>query len=127
MLVLSLWLNLSMLIMGLLATLALSVFQLPASVMQDQIFLFGSWSTLGFTEVLALLMLSVAIIIGSVGAAYAYQNGRPATIATFDFAYVAFAMMWGILIFGEELTGRGILGISLVVIAGVLAVRSGRD
>lgn len=33
----------------------------------------------------AIIILSVAILVGSIGAAYAYQNGAPATIATFDF------------------------------------------
>lgn len=125
MLVLSLWLNLTMLVMGVVATLILGMLTLPHETISAQSFLLGAWSALGFTEVLALAVLSVAIIIGSVGAAYAYQNGRPATIATFDFAYVAFALLWGIFIFDEELTKWGMLGIALVVVAGVLAVRSG--
>ena len=66
-----------------------------------------------------------AILIGSVGAAFSYQNGRPSTIATFDFTYVAFAMMWGILVFDEKPSTQALFGISLIVVAGVLAVRSG--
>ncbi len=125
MFVLSLWLNLTMLAVGATMTLVLTAIKLPFDTIRDQEFLFGAWSTLGVTELVAIAVLSVAIIIGSVGAAYAYQNGRPSTIATFDFAYVAFAMMWGILAFGEEPTNRGVAGASLIVVAGILAVRSG--
>ena len=125
MFVLSLWLNLTMLAVGATMTLVLTAVKLPFETIRDQAFLLGPWPALGVTESAAMAVLSVAIIIGSIGAAYAYQNGRPSTIATFDFAYVAFAMMWGILVFGEELTHRGIAGASLIVAAGILAVRDG--
>ena len=101
----------------------LTKLKLPLDISSEQEFLFGAWSALGVTELIAIVVLAVAI---SVGAAYAYQNGRPSTIATFDFAYIAFAMMWGILVFGEEPTYRGVAGASLIVIAGILSVRSGK-
>ena len=125
MFVLSLWLNLTMLAAGAAVTVLLVGLELSPEVAQKQDFLLGAWSALGLTELTALAVLVVAIIIGSVGAAYAYQNGRPSTIATFDFAYVGFAMMWGILVFGEEPTVRGVAGVSLIVVAGILAVHAG--
>ncbi|MCG8348418.1 MAG: DMT family transporter [Chloroflexales bacterium] len=124
MFVLSLWLNLTMLAAGATATLVLVALELPLAMVAAQEFLLGSWSTLGFNEWAALAVLSATMIIGSVGAAYAYQNGRPSTIATFDFAYVAFAMAWGMIVFGEEPTSKGVAGVTLIVVAGILAVRS---
>ncbi len=125
MFVLSLWLNLSMLFAGVVVTLLLIGLELPPEMIRNQEFLLGGWSALGSTEMMAIAVLVVAILVGSIGAAYAYQNGRPSTIATFDFAYVGFAMFWGILVFGEEPTARGIAGVSLIVVAGVLAVHAG--
>lgn len=123
--VLSLWLNLTMLAAGVFATLLLIGLELPPETAREHEFLLGTWSAIGLAELAALAILVVAIVIGSVGAAYAYQNGRPSTIATFDFAYVGFAMMWGILVFGEEPGLRGVTGVALIVAAGILALRAG--
>ena len=78
----------------------------------------------GCKEWAAIGVLSLAILVGSIGAAYAYQNGAPATIATFDFAYVAFAVLWGVVIFQEVPSAVGAAGMFLIVFAGILAVRS---
>ncbi len=58
---------------------------------------------MGKTEWFTTALLAVAVFIGSVGAAIAYQVGPPATVATFDFAYVGFAGLWGVLFFAEVL------------------------
>ncbi len=71
----------------------------------------------------SLVVLAAAIVVGSVGAAVAYQIGRSATVATFDFAYVAFAVIWGFVLFQEVPGSKSILGIILIVAAGILAVR----
>ena len=53
----------------------------------------------------------------------AYQAGPPAIVATFDVAYLAFAGLWGVLLFGESLDGATLAGIALIIAGGVLAVR----
>ncbi len=123
-LVLSLWLNLTMLFTGAVATLALMLVQQNPEVAGGQKFLIGPWSAMGIEGWVVIGVLSVAILIGSVGAAYAYQNGTPATIATFDFAYVAFAVFWGIILFQEIPNAIGAAGMCLIVFAGILAIRS---
>lgn len=40
-------------------------------------------------------LLAAVILIGSIEAAIAYQNGPPTMIGAFDFAYVGFAVIWG--------------------------------
>jgi len=72
----------------------------------------------------AMTILAVAIIVGSVGAAIAYQSGPSSIIASFDFSYVAFAVVWGILLFGEVPDFTTIIGIVLIVCGGILAVRN---
>ena len=90
---------------------------------QGTSFLFGEWTTMGTTEWLTMALLAAATIIASVGAAFAYQVGPPATVATFDFAYVGFAVLWGVLFFAEVLDGVTLTGMALIILAGVLAVR----
>lgn len=65
--------------------------------------------------------LAGAILIGSIGAAIAYQNGPPAMIGAFDFAYVGFAVIWGIVFFNE--TSDLIASVGMIFGAGVLSLR----
>ncbi len=122
--VLSLWLNIVMLVTGVVATLLFSIVDLGEKYSENGQFLVGSWTPMGTREWLAIGVLSIAIMIGSIGAAYAYQNVKPAIISTFDFAYVAFAVCWGMLLFQEFPDVKGALGMMLIVFAGILSVRS---
>lgn len=121
-LVLSLALNFSFIAVGSVAVLGTAAFG-PALETESDAFLFGPWTTMGTGEWIAVTILSAALVIGSVGTAFAYQIGRSSLIATFDFSYVPFATVWGFLIFSEIPNPASALGISLVVAAGVLAVR----
>jgi drug/metabolite transporter (DMT)-like permease len=122
-LILSLSLNIAFIAIGLLATLLLAAIGEPADEMQSASFLIGEWSAMGKDEWLSMFLLAVATIIGSVGAAIAYQLGPPAKIAAFDFAYVGLAGLWGVLFFAEILDVVTIMGMALIVAAGILAVR----
>lgn len=117
--VLSLSLNVSFVVVGLLATALTAV--VPSDAGSS--FLTGAWSAMGAMQWLAMALLGVAVIIGSVGAAIAYQVGPPATVAAFDFAYVGFAALWGILFFDEMPDAVTLGGMALIVVAGLLAVR----
>ena len=118
-LMLSLALNLSFIAVGLLATLL--VLTTPSALREG--FIFGVWIDLGASEWIAMALLAGAILIGSIGAAIAYQNGPPAVIGTFDFAYVGFAVIWGLLLFGEFPDSVSLLGMACIVIAGILSLR----
>ena len=117
--VLSLGLNVSFVAVGLLATALIAL----APSTAGSPFLTGAWSAMGATQWLAMALLGGAVIIGSVGAAIAYQVGPPATVAAFDFAYVGFAALWGILFFDEVPDAVTLGGMALIVVAGLLAVR----
>ncbi len=119
-LVLSLSLNVTFIAVGLLATAGTSVIGTGTN---DAPFLLGHWTAMGGSEWLVMSLLVFAIIVGSVGAAIAYQAGPPATVATFDFSYVGFASLWGIVMFGEAPDIVTISGMFMIVIAGILSVR----
>jgi len=78
---------------------------------------------MGVTQWLGMGLPVSPVFIGSVGAAIAYQVGPPATVATFDFAYVGFATVWGMVFFAESPDTVTIAGMLLIVSAGILAVR----
>ena len=121
--VLSLFLNLTFITVGLLATLIIALWSPEASVRQAYPFLLGEWAVLDTRQWLAMAVLALVILIGSVFAAYAYQNGKPSTIATFDYFYLAFSAIWGLLIFSEIPDPLTILGMMLIAIGGLLAVK----
>jgi drug/metabolite transporter (DMT)-like permease len=119
-LVLSLSLNVTLVSVGLVVTAYTAIAGTSAN---DSSFILRVWSPMDAGGWLAMAFLAAVAITASVGAATAYQVAPPATIATFDFAYVGFAGLWGILIFAEFPDARTILGIMLIVVAGIVAVR----
>ena len=122
-LVLSLALNVTFIGVGLMATLYIRWWEPAVDAAADYRFLTGEWIALGAREWLAMGLLSAAIIIGSVGAAIAYQAGPSSIVSTFDFSYLAFAALWGLLFFGEVPDAITAGGITLIASAGILAVR----
>ena len=121
--VLSLALNVTFILVGGAASLVILVFGLAQSIGADNPFLFGAWTSLGTTEWSMLGVLAAAIVVGSVGAAIAYQSAPSSTVATFDYSYLAFATLWGLVVFSEIPDGLTILGIVMIAAAGILAVR----
>lgn len=118
-LMLSLLLNVTFVVAGLVAT---AVIGLLVSETRDG-FLLGSWAAMGTGEWAAMALLACAILVGSVGAAIAYQNAPPAVIGTFDFGYVAFALVWGLVFFAEVPDIWSLIGMALIVIAGFMVLR----
>jgi drug/metabolite transporter (DMT)-like permease len=86
-------------------------------------FLLAPWAVMGQAEWLSMGLLAIAILIGSVGAAIAYQNGPPAMVGTFDFAYVGFAVLWSVIFFADIPDSVSVLGMVLIVAAGILSLR----
>ncbi|SLN37640.1 EamA-like transporter family protein [Roseovarius albus] len=85
--------------------------------------LFASWGVMGTTQWGVMAILGVALLIGSIGAVVGYQNGPPSLVGTFDFAYVGFAVMWGILLLGETPDPVSIVGMLMITGAGIMAMR----
>lgn len=122
-LVLSLGLNVSFIGVGGLASLAIWLWGPSSAEMAAQPFLLGGWIPMGLQEWLAGGLLAAAVIIGSVFAAVAYQSGPSSVVSTFDFAYLAFAALWGFLFFAEVPDVTTLAGVALIAGAGILAVR----
>lgn len=117
--ILSLALNITFVAVGSIAAILIELF---ASGTREG-FLLAAWVEMGQTQWIAMALLAVSILIGSVGTAIAYQNAPPAVIGTFDFAYVGFAVLWGIVFFTEIPDGISIFGMMLIVMAGIMSLR----
>lgn len=119
--VLSLWLNISFVSVGALAMLLLKLWQPDAQTVALNPFLLGPWKSMWLDEWHMMGILAIAIVVGSIGAAIAYQKGPSSIIATFDFAYVGLAAIWGFVLFAEIPGPLASTGIIMIVSAGALA------
>ena len=90
-------------------------------------FLFGSWKSVDLKLLVIILILSVSIVIGSVGAAIAYQNGPPAKVAAFDYSYLIFSLVWGVIFFSEIPSFISLFGIVAIALAGYLVISIRND
>lgn len=122
-LILSLALNIGFVLTGIAATLFITA--LPAESREG--FLLAPWSAMNFHQWLAMGLLAAAILIGSIGAAIAYQRGPSSIIGIFDFAYVGFSVLWATLFFKDYPDAVALTGIGLIVIAGVISVQQQPD
>jgi drug/metabolite transporter (DMT)-like permease len=83
----------------------------------------GNWLSVRDIPWPLILLLSMTMLIGSVGTAVAYQLGPPVLISTWDFSYLAFAVVWGVVFFSERLDAASIVGIVLIPLAGFIVLR----
>ncbi len=118
-LLLSLALNIAFIFIGGIATLY--TLTLPDELQQG--FALAPWSSMGKTEWITMGLLAAALLIGSIGAAIAYQNAPPSVVGVFDFAYVGFAVLWGFLFFTEVPDFISLFGIAMIVTAGIISQR----
>ena len=121
--VLSFTLNVTFIAMGFIATLLLML----ASHDNEQIalnpFLLSEWRSPVLDDWLAMSVLATVVIIGSIFAAVAYQNGPSSVIATFDYSYLAFSALWGFVIFVEIPDSLAVFGMCLIVVAGLMVLK----
>ena len=89
---------------------------------QEGSFILGPWQRLDLALIGVVAALAAAILVGSVGAAIAYQNGPPATVAAFDYSYLVFSLIWGLIFFVEMPGAYSLAGIVIIAVAGFLSL-----
>ncbi len=124
-LALSLALNVSLLVTGLVATGVLSVLGLSELTKSAYPFLLGDWAQMGLQEWGLMAFLGALMAAYSVGVARAYQIAAPSIVATFDYAYLVSAALWGYVFFAEMPDPLTVAGMILITAAGLLVVVPG--
>jgi drug/metabolite transporter (DMT)-like permease len=120
---LSLSLNLALLLTGILLSAVMLVWQPADELVTAYPFLFDGWSALGATQWLLILLLAALVVAIGMGLAGAYQSAAPAIVATFDYSYLIFAALWDYLFFSTAPNGTTLVGMLLIIGAGMLVVR----
>lgn len=83
----------------------------------------GTWVPITLNTGALMLLLTVMMLVGSVGTAVAYQWGPSSTISTWDFSYLVFATVIGVTVFSEVLDPISGIGVALILAAGIASVR----
>ena len=118
-------LNLVLLATGLVAVTLLLILDLPCETTAETPFLLAAWPDIDPQGWLLIAALSVLIVGISVGLAAAYQSAPPVIIATFDYSYLLFAVLWGYVIFSEVPEQTTVVSMTLIAAAGLLVTRRG--
>lgn len=119
-LALALTLHGSFVVVGLAATAVLAALDLGGDTKAAFPFLLGDWAPMGWPEWGLMALLGVLSAAYFAGVARAYQIAPPSIIATFDYAYLISAALWGFVFFSEEPDSLTIAGMALITIAGLL-------
>ena len=122
-LTLGLALHCSFLVAGMIATLVLALVGLSANTQSAYPFLLGEWAPMGLREWGLMSLIGALSAIYFVGVARAYQIAAPAIIATFDYAYLVSAALWGFVFFLETPDHLTLAGMVLITAAGLLVAR----
>lgn len=120
---LSLSLQMAFLLVGVVLSVAILWWPPSAALTDSAPFILRAWSNISTTEWALFSGLSVFAIAISMSLAGAYQLGRPSVVATFDYSYLIFVALWDYLFFATAPSVTTTLGITLIVLAGLLAVR----
>lgn len=116
-------LNLILMLTGTVATLLLLSMQLTESATSFHPFLLGKWLWLDFRALSIIGFLAVLVISSTFLLVKAYQLTAPNIVATFDYSYLVFSVIWGVIIFSEVPDIFTLLGMVLITGAGMLSAK----
>tara|TARA_B100000700_G_scaffold39766_2_gene40151 strand:+ start:15382 stop:16293 length:912 start_codon:yes stop_codon:yes gene_type:complete len=119
-LVLALGLNLSFALAGIVGSGLTVVIDDAAS---QQGFLNREWQPLEVIEIGLILLYALLMVTVNTGVARAYQIAPSSLVGTFDYAYLLFAAVWGLVLFDEVPDRLSVMGMGVILIAGGLVMR----
>ena len=114
-------LTLTLLAFGLFGTLFV---QVTNQVDNANAFLLGPWQSLGGREWIFLAALSVLMFGNGLVLPAAYQLAPTTIVATFDYSFLLFSAFLGFLFFGEVPDVVSVIGMAMIVGAGLIVARS---
>ena len=120
---LSLSLNLVLLLAGIVLSVAVVLWKPANELSTGYPFLFNQWSAVGSTEWLIIAVLAALLVVIQMALSGAYKSAPASSIATFDYSYLVFVVLWDLLIFSTPPTVTTMAGMLMIIAAGVLVVR----
>lgn len=116
-------LNMVMLVVGLVLSGILLFWQPSEELVRSYPNVFGNWSPISTLEWFFLGLLAILVVVIGMMLASAYQTAPPSIVATFEYSYLVFVAMWDLLFFDTSPSGSTILGMLLIIGAGLMVLR----
>ena len=126
-LVLALVLHVSFLLAGLIAMAVLALLGLDAATEAAYPFLLGGWAPMDARAWGLMALIGLLSAAYFAGVARAYQVAAPSIVATFDYAYLVWAALWGFVFFAERPGLATLAGMVLITLAGLLVAAPSRQ
>jgi len=98
-------------------------YSLSSAVAAAAMIAFGRTSTYDLKTWLALGALGTVSLMGQLAMTRAFSTGPTTFLASLQYITVAFAALYGVLIWGDTLTLASVIGLSLIVSSGIVALR----
>ncbi len=105
---------------GVIGLAVTTMLALPAPMAEANPFLTTPWVSLASSDWALMAFLGLLATGFTIGVARAYQIAPPHIVATFDYAYVGFAILWGLVFFAEIPDTTARIGMALIIIAGLV-------
>ena len=115
-------LNLILMILSGLLVLGLNFAPPPAAWVEHSPFMLRPWAPMAGQDWAAIVVMAVLVCGITVLLALSYQVGRTVLVATLEYSYLIYAGVIGFVFLGEVLDGFSLLGMAILVTAGVLVV-----
>lgn len=121
---LSISLNLMILAVGVVGSIVILIWGSQSATDLNSVFLAANWTGMGYKQWGIIIVLVVLMFGNGLLLPTAYQVAPTTIIATFDYFYLIFATLIGLLIFSEVPNIFSIIGMFLIAFGGLLIIRS---
>ncbi|MEP1444404.1 MAG: DMT family transporter [Hyphomicrobiales bacterium] len=116
-------LNIAMFLLGVIASIFVAFDPFSDELIKSHPYIFTGWQSLDLSAWFVLLHLAAMMVVIAYFVAGAYQSAPPPIVATFEYSFLIFAAFWDVFYFETPLTFTAIIGMAMIVIAGMLVLK----
>jgi S-adenosylmethionine uptake transporter len=98
-------------------------YSISACVVAAALIPFGPPSRYDAATIVALAALGIVGLLAQIGLTRAFGSGPTTLLASLQYSTVAFAAIYGVLLWGDTLSFTSLFGLSLIVLSGIVALR----
>lgn len=120
---LALSLNGGLLLVGVVVTFLMLTLPLSKSLVGASPFIFGGWGQVSPLLWAMMVVLALLVVANGTTLAAAYKAAAPSTVATFDYSYLIFAVLFDFWFFALVPNTTTLIGIAFIVVAGLIATK----
>ena len=99
-------------------------YSVAGAVVASVLLPFGPKSDYSTQTVIALGALGIVGLFAQISLTRAFSSGPTTLLASLQYCTVAFAAVYGVLLWGDTLSAASVFGLSLIVLSGIVAIRA---